>query len=67
MPDWDGGAVRHQCNFWRKWQLPCRHLWLVEHVVGDVFTQDYRKGTATIFDNGGFAVNEDIEEVYLTV
>ena len=44
LPSWDGGALRHDCQFWRKWQLPCRHLWLAEHVYGDVLGQDYWEG-----------------------
>jgi hypothetical protein len=47
------------CAFFRKWQLPCRHLWMAEELFGSVLTDDRWDTYAFWFEDCGFEFYEE--------
>ena len=60
-----GDAVQCDCLLYRKYQLPCRHLWQCEYVFGGVLKEDYWKEAGSMFVEFGFDIYEGLEAEYL--
>lgn len=50
-------SVPNGCLFWRKFQLPCKHIWQI-HLSVDVITKEDWERFAFQFEDGGFEIYE---------
>lgn len=57
-------TVFNGCLFWRKYQLPCKHIWQI-HVSVDVITMEHWTRFAWMFDDGGFEIYEGTTRDYV--
>lgn len=53
--------VACDCLFWRKYCLLCRHIWLQDHIFGQVLTNEMWDKFAFFFEDCGFEVYEKME------
>jgi hypothetical protein len=48
-----------RCQFYRKWQLPCRHIWQ-HHILFRVLTPDAMAAFSFAWDEGGYEIYEGV-------
>jgi len=48
-----------RCQFYQKWQLPCRHIWQ-HHILFGVLTPDAMDAFSFAWDEGGFEIYEGV-------
>jgi len=63
MPEVDSqGGVRPpscRCQFYQKWQLPCRHIWQ-HHILFGVLTPEAIAAFSFAWDEGGYEIYEGV-------
>ena len=48
-----------RCQFYQKWQLPCRHIWQ-HHILFGILTPDAMAAFSFAWDEGGYEIYEGV-------
>ena len=52
------------CSFYRRYQLPCRHIWANHLLYGCLKKEDYERW-AHMWEESGYEIYETIESIYI--